>query len=332
MIRYLFSGIVWLFSLSVSAQHYRMHPDVPVDSSFTVANEYKKHIKKHPLIKVVDMGDTSGLMIHRNITYATLGERELHCDVFYPKTSVKKKRFPVVLIVHGGGWRSGDKEMDHPMAFELARRGYATICVEYRLSMEALYPAAIIDIKTALRWVRASADDFPFDTRRIAIQGTSAGGQMAALVGAINGYYPGFQSSIYRRYSDRVAAVVNIDGVLAFIHPESGEGKDTPGKPSAATLWFGKPVAQDTLTRMEASALTHVHKHSAPSIFINSSIPRFHGGRDDMIAKMKQWGIETRVYEHVDCMHTFWLFHPWFDETVNQIDSFLVETMKIRKR
>src|SRR5690606_26802073 len=111
-----------------------------------------------------------------------------------------------------------------------------------------------------------------------------------------------------------VQAVINIDGISAFIHPASGEGQDRPGKPSAATLWFGSSVDEDPESRYEASALTYINPQSAPMLFINSSIPRFGAGRDDVIKKLETFGIAYRTYQHEDCMHTFWLFHPWFKQ------------------
>lgn len=314
---------ILLLSLPVTIYSQELSPNIPIDTSYNVTSEYKKHLKKFPQITLAETGDTSDLIIHKNLVYATIGDRALHLDVFMPSFANLKKRLPVVVMVHGGGWRSGNKQMEWPMACALARRGYATVCVEYRLSAEALYPAAIVDVQTAIRWVKAHARKYGFNKKRVALMGNSAGGQIAALLGTINGYRPKFTGPLYRKYSSKVKAVVNMDGVLAFIHPESGEGVDRPGKPSAATLWFGQPADTDPESRLEASALSHVHKKSAPMFFVNSSLPRFHAGRDDMIKKMQQLGIATRVYEHENTMHTFWLFHPWFEPAMEKVDQFL---------
>jgi acetyl esterase/lipase len=298
--------------------------EIPRDTSFNLQSEFNKQVKYHPNIKIAENGDLSSLEIHKNIEYVRLNNRPLFLDIFHPKDS-NKKSFPTIILIHGGGWRSGDKSMEHPIAYELARRGYATVCVEYRLSMEATYPAAIEDIITAIKWIRGNTNKYPFDTDKMAIQGTSAGGQLAALIGTLNDSKPLFKSHAYDGYSSAVNAVVNIDGVLAFIHPDSGEGKDRPDKPSAATLWFNSTVQQNPASRIEASALTHVNANTPPILFINSSIPRFHAGRDDMIAKMRQYNIKYEVHEHENSMHTFWLFHPFFDITVDWIDEFLAE-------
>jgi len=73
------------------------------------------------------------------------------------------------------------------LAIELAKRGYVTATVSYRLSGEALYPAAIYDVKSSVRWLRTHADSYQIDSHKIVIAGASAGGQIAALVGVTNG-------------------------------------------------------------------------------------------------------------------------------------------------
>ena len=299
-----------------------MHPDVEQDTSYSIQGQFKKYKKDYPFIKPIDIGDTSKLTIFHNLVYQKYGNRELHLDVAYLKKKSNRK-LPVVILVHGGGWRSGDKSMQAPMSYELARNGYATVNVEYRLSMEAIYPAGLIDINTAIKWVKKNADKFPIDTSRIALLGCSSGGQMVSLLGSINGYFEKYEPDVYKDISDRIQVVVDIDGVQAFIHPESGEGKDKPGKPSASTLWFGSTTEEDSLVRYEASALTHVNKNSAKFLYICSSIPRYHGGRDDVISKLNSYNIPSDVLTLPDTPHTTWLFHPWFDQITEKILKFL---------
>jgi pectinesterase len=309
-----------LSCLFTFGQHYRMHPGLPVDSSYNAQNELTKNRNKYPGISLVQSGDTNNLAFYNNLVYTSYNGRQMHLDIIRP---AGKTRIPAVVLVHAGGWRSGEKDMDRHIACELARNGFAAVTAEYRLSAEAQYPAAVQDIKTAIRWVRANAHRYNIDSRKIALFGTSAGGQLAALIGSINGYYPRYQTSGYRRYTDQVQAVVDMDGILAFIHPESSEGQDKPGKLSAATLWFGVSSKENPAPYVEASALTHAGVRSAPFLFVNSSQPRFHAGRDDMIEKLKKSGIYTEVHTIPDTPHTFWLFHPWFDEAMPYVSAFL---------
>lgn len=302
----------------------------PRDTSFTVRAELERQLKNYPFITLATNGSNEGLTIFRDLVYWQPEERPLHVDVIFPVRQCQAQLLPVIIILHGGGWRSGDKTMEHPLAFELARRGFATVCVEYRLSPEALYPAAVKDVIAAIRWVKQNENNFPFATNKLALLGVSAGGQLAALVGTINGTNNQFNPDFLPDQDAVVQAVVNIDGVVAFIHPESGEGNDRPGNLSAATRWFGSTTTEDPYSRQQASALTHVNQYSAPILFINSPITRFRAGRDDMISKLEQAGIKTSVKEHVDSMHTFWLFNPWFEITVNWIDSFLTDVFNTR--
>ncbi|WP_336727974.1 alpha/beta hydrolase [Paraflavisolibacter sp. H34] len=99
----------------------------------------------------------------------------MHLDAFTP--AIRKKRTPAVLIVHGGAWRSGYRTQHIPLAQRLALLGYAAFTVEYRLSTEALYPAAVRDLK-AIKWLRGHAAAFGIDTGKIALLGFSAGGQL----------------------------------------------------------------------------------------------------------------------------------------------------------
>lgn len=318
--------LLWLAAITAMGQSNVTGALSPPDTSFNVRSEFKKQVKNYPLIEVATLGDTSSLTIIRDVVYANHGERLLKADVVFPQLACPKQ-LPVIVFIHGGGWRSGDKSMEHPMAFEMARRGYAAVVIEYRRSTEALYPAAVRDIVTAIKWVKANKAAYPFNSDQIILSGTSSGGQLAALIGSINDTNHLFNTNQYPDQNAEVQAVINIDGISAFIHPESGEGQDRPGKPSAATLWFGSSVTDDPESRNQASALTYVNPHSAPMLFINSSIPRFGAGKDDMVEKLAGYGIAHQTHQHNDCMHTFWLFHPWFNQTIEWMDAFLKSTI-----
>ncbi len=217
---------------------------------------------------------------------------------------------------------SGDRSQHIPLAQQLAARGYVAVTVEYRLSTEALYPAAIHDLKAAVRWMRVHAKAQQIDPKRIAVLGFSAGGQLATLIGTTNGDAKFEGNSPNRSVSSAVQAIVDIDGTLAFIHPESGEGDDSRST-SAATYWFG--VNKETRPELwhEAGALNHVDANTPPVLFINSSVDRMHAGRDDMRRKLDALGIYSEVKSFPEAPHTFCLFEPWFTPTVEVIAAFL---------
>lgn len=284
---------------------------------FNIENELTKQRKKHPQITVYQ-ASYDNVICCNNVVYREEGERQITSDIFLPKDTVGKS-YPLVIFIHGGGWRSGNKTMDHPMALSVTPHGYVTMCVDYRKSTEALYPAAIIDIKCAIRWARANANKYHINTQEITLIGTSAGGQMAALIGSENGTMSKYKNNEFSEYSDLVQRVIDIDGVLAFIHPDSSEGNDKPGKPSAATLWFGCNTDSCTNLFNEASALHHVGEQSADFIFINSSQKRFSAGQREMMDALHKYGHNATEYKTEGTPHTFWLFNPWAEQVIDWI-------------
>ena len=98
---------------------------------------------------------------------------------------------PAVLFLHGGGWVAGDPSMHMRHAHGLAERGFVTVLVTYRRPPVARWPGALHDAKCAMRWLRSHAGEVGADPGRIAVAGSSAGGQLAALVGLTPGLEEG---------------------------------------------------------------------------------------------------------------------------------------------
>ena len=127
-----------------------------------------------------------GVVGFADLTYSVLpGFRPLRLDLYQPPGAPGSH--PLVVFIHGGGWMSGHTR--HSGAFEdwpgvlasLAAKGYVVASLEYRLSGEAPFPAAIQDVKAAIRWLRARAPQYGIDRQRAIVWGGSAGGQLAAL-------------------------------------------------------------------------------------------------------------------------------------------------------
>lgn len=296
--------------------------------NFTAESELVRQLPHYPFIRLATRPLADGVLFLPNLPYTPQGLASQCADLFLPAGNAPKTELkPVLILVHGGGWRSGDKTLDHPLAHELALRGIAVVCLRYRLSTEALYPAAVLDVKAAIRWVRSMAAEYALDTARLTLGGSSAGGQLAALVGAVNGRYAPFENSWNARYASSVHRVIDIDGVVDFLHPDSKEGMDRPQKPSAASLWWGVNRNADSLHWAElahqASASNHVHRGSADFLFLLSSQTRFSAGVIPMCAKLQACGASARVVRFPHSPHTFWLFHPWFALVADEMEAFV---------
>ena len=92
-----------------------------------------------------------------------------------------------MVYIHGGGWSGGERTQLRRQAAYLAARGIAGMAIDYRLSGQANYPAALEDCLDAVRWLRANAGKYGVDPARVAAAGSSAGGHLAALLGRDGG-------------------------------------------------------------------------------------------------------------------------------------------------
>ncbi len=290
------------------------------DSSYTIYSIATAVSKSNPEAKIVNELHSPAIAEEKNINYCSVGNRKLLLDAFYPKQKIKEQRIAVI-IIYGGGWRTGNRPLHYPLAQHLAAIGYTCFTPDYRLSPEALYPAAVHDIKSAIRWVRKNAAKYNIDPNKIVVTGHSAGGELAAMMGATNGIKEFEGDGCDKTISSKVNAVIDLDGLLAFIHAESGEGDDSK-RISAATAWFGYSKTENPELWKQGSPLTHIGPHTPPTLFINSNVLRMHAGRDDYTKILNEFNIYTEVKEF-DAPHSFPLVEPWFTPMVRTMDAFI---------
>ena len=126
------------------------------------------------------------------------------------------------------------------------RRGYIAIAVGYRLADVAKFPAAINDVEAAIQYLKKNRKKYSLDKNKIAVLGESAGAQIATLVGV--------------QSKNKIKAIVNIDGIVSFIHPESEES-------TYAAYWLGYQQKDNVKIWTEASPLEYVNKKTSPTLF-----------------------------------------------------------------
>ncbi len=132
------------------------------------------------------------------------GSEALLCDVYHPDPG--KANGAATILLHGGGWRFGDRGMMADPAAELSRHGFLAVALEYRLLGQAAWPAPLDDTRTAIRWLRAEAGRLEIDPERITLTGFSAGAHLALLAaGTADRGLP--EDAAYREQPERVAAV-----------------------------------------------------------------------------------------------------------------------------
>lgn len=318
MIRRAISGSVSLMLMVAPAAPAMAQPrTIPVDDSYTVSSRLLVNQAQHPDFRQPALTMVEGQEIRFDRLYKTVEGRELHADIFLPPLG--RKRGQAIVLVHGGGWHSGNKSNFYAIANLLAQRGYVVVLPEFRLGPEAGYPAGLLDVNDALRWTVAQAGELGIDPARIAIGGESSGGQMAALLAYTGGttLFSGGPEG-----APRTNALLDIDGVIDFTTPLALMNENRDGT-TAAARWLGGPYEQQPDRWRDASAATHVGPLSPPTLVISGEQDRFTAGMEKVFPVLDAYGIHARHVHFPDQPHAFWLFEPYASHIAEEIDQFL---------
>ncbi|MEJ2861753.1 alpha/beta hydrolase [Actinomycetospora flava] len=180
---------------------------------------------------------------------------------------------PLVVFLHGGGWRAGTRASFGPLYADwspspfarLAEAGFAVASLDYRLSGEALFPAQLEDVTAGLAWLRSRGEELGVDASRVALWGESAGGHLAALLGLAD---------------PDVRAVVDWYGpadLTTFVEDAEAGGisaVDTAAADSREALLLGAPAAAYPERARRASPVAHVHAGAPPFLVRHGTADR----------------------------------------------------------
>jgi len=237
----------------------------------------------------------AGTTAYRDLAYVTNGHVHQKLDLYLPKSGAK---VPLIIFIHGGGFRGGDKGDQNPTQF--LSQGYAVASMNYRLSQDAIFPAQIEDCKAAVRWLRSNAVKYRLDTDHFGVWGTSAGGHLAAMLGT-TGAANVFDVGENLEFSSRVQVVADYFGPTDFLQMEAhrlpgGMGHDGPGSPESALI--GGALQQNKEKVRKANPITYITP-AAPPFFIA------HGDADPLVphhqselleAALKTAGVPVTFY------------------------------------
>ena len=209
-----------------------------------------------------------------NLPYAATDNPRQKLDLFLPAKAAQE-RVPVIVYIHGGAWRQGDKRGGRRLLTPFVSSGrYAGVSVSYRLSQEATWPAQIHDCKAAIRWIRGNAGKYRLDPDKIAVWGTSAGGHLVAMLGVSSGVAP-LEGSLgeYAKQSSRVTCVANFFGpsdLLSMDDFPSDIIHNAPDSPESQLV--GGPIQELPEKSRNASPLTHVTMDDAPFLHVHGTL------------------------------------------------------------
>lgn len=216
-----------------------------------------------------------GIRLERDIAYIEGGDEAQKLDLYLPEKPAEKP-LPLIVHIHGGGWRAGSK-YPCPVA-PMALKGYIVASVEYRFSQKAKFPAQIQDCQAAIRWLRANSARYQIDPERVAVVGASAGGHLSALVATSGGKktFPAIGGN--EDQSDRVQAVCDYFGPTDFttvVQQAADDSKvrnvfqfNTPGDPYSGLT--GSDLS-DTAKSEAVSPIHYVDKDCPPFLILHGT-------------------------------------------------------------
>ena len=214
-----------------------------------------------------------------NLFYADTDNPRQTLDLFLPEKRKLDAPLPIIVYIHGGGWKNGRKESGiGKLAPYLETGSFAAASINYRLSGESIWPAQIHDCKAAIRWLKGNAEKYGFDGGRMAVWGNSAGGHLVAMLG-VSGGVKALEGKLgaHLDRDSRVSCVVDFCGpthLLSMGKFPSNIDHDAPHSPESQLI--GGALQENKKAANKASPMTYVSKDDAPTLIV-------HGTEDPLV-------------------------------------------------
>ncbi len=198
--------------------------------------------------------------------------------------------FPLVVFIQGSAWTKPNQFWEIPQLSVLAKRGFVIASVTHRSAFEAPAPAFLEDVKTAIRFLRAHAEEYDIDPNRVCAWGTSSGGNTALLLG-LTGDDPAFETEEWAGYSTRVQAVVDCFGPTDLVKMMETQYKDAD-IPAESNVFAALGGASDQVGKVSGEELRNLIREKlaliSPVRYVrpNLDLPPFlmlHGDADDVV-------------------------------------------------
>ena len=239
---------------------------------------------------------------------------ELKADLYLP---IGTGPFPAIVFLHGGGFTDRNRAQLRRQASHMASLGMVGFAVEYRVSKEAPFPAAVFDAKSAVRWLRANGAKYHIDTEHIFAVGSSAGGHLATMLG-VTPDDPALEGDgCCKEFSSKVTAVAAFNPVLDLT---------TMGQKDSTTRFLGGKCEERMEICRQASPITHAKRTAAPILILHgtadTTVP--YTQATAMVAKMKAAGAPVvELFTAPDAAHTFWSTPKWYEPSEKAMADFL---------
>jgi len=222
----------------------------------------------------------------KDIEFAKVQDQSLKLDLYLPS---KPKGSALVVWIHGGGWRKGNK--GKCFITWLPEHGYAVASISYRFSSTAKFPAQLHDCKGAVRWLRANAKKYGYDPDKFFVAGASAGGHLTALMATTSGHkkLEGTTGGNLKQ-SSAVQGAIDYYGPTDFILRSKTQPSRANEKGSVVYDLLGGGAHEKIEAAKLASACYHISKDDVPLLV-------FHGTKDKTVLIDQSHAIDRKYRE-----------------------------------
>ncbi|QDS95606.1 Carboxylesterase NlhH [Roseimaritima multifibrata] len=216
----------------------------------------------------------AAVQVVRDLTFSKADTTDLKCDLYLPDstgTAEEPAPTPVVVVIHGGAWRSGSKWLIGSYGRTLANNGIAAVVINYRLAPQYPFPAQVDDSRDALVWIAKHAKEYHFDTKRIGVMGYSAGGHLACMLGTLanEDQKTRLATSNWDAKDPRWQELPSIAAVVAGGAP--CDFRNLPEDNTLLAYFLGGSRREFPAAYEAASPAVHASKGDPPTLFIHGS-------------------------------------------------------------
>ncbi len=221
---------------------------------------------------------------YKDIVYKTIESNNLKLDIYHQKNT--SKTTPLIIFIHGGAWKKGDKHDYWPYLIPYAKKGYITATIQYRLTDIAKYPAQLDDVESAILWLQENADKYHIDKNKIALVGGSAGGHLAMM-------------AAYSKPSLNIKGIVNLYGPSDLTTKYASETK-------SVEFLIGQSFQQAPELYKKASPINYISKNIPPTLTFQGTLDELvpYKQSDNLDKKLKEAGAISHYHKLKGWPHT----------------------------
>jgi len=258
----------------------------------------------------------------KNIEYKNVNGKSLQLDIYRQKE--RGELVPLLVFIHGGGWKGGDRADYLVYLIPFAKKGYMTATVSYRLLADGPYPACVEDIFDAFQWFYKHGEEYGYDVNRIAVIGGSAGAHLALMAAyGWNKRSGSIDTLMNTEKKHRIKAVVDIYGPVDLT---TEYGREHP----LVTSFLAKSYEESPQLYVEASPVHYLDRADPPTLILQ-------GTSDDLVpvsqsvnlkSSLDSLGVSSELYCLPLWPHTMDIVQRVNDFTVKKMEDFFEKYLK----